>query len=246
MIKIISLNIEKDRHFEKHKKFFLDEKADIICFQEIFKEDIEKYKKLLKMNYFCFSPMVYSKSFINPTKTSLQGIAILSKYEIKSFEDFDIFEIQKKRKFVTNPVEFKNMNRQHWKLLFISANIKNKIYNIITTHAPVTKRGDYITEFQRKYFKNLKNILKNKDSFILTGDFNTSRKAELFRDLASIYICNIPKKYKTSIDNKIHREGYKNIQHVVDGFFTTKDIKVKKIKYQDGVSDHFAVVAEIE
>ena len=242
MIKIISLNIEIGRHFNKHRDFFKSEKADIVCFQEILKGDIEKYKKLLDLKYSCFAPM--SQNVIN-NKTQMHGISILSKYKITSLEIYDVFSLQKEKncdKLITS----KYLLKKHYHMIFLSLIVGNKTYNIATTHAPVTCRGDYITDFQRTFFKNLKSILKNKKSFILTGDFNSGRNYELFDDLSILYTDNIPKKYNTSIDNKIHRKGYNNIQFVVDGFFTTKDIVVKKIKYQDGVSDHCAVVAEVE
>lgn len=244
-MKIISLNIEKDKHFEKHKDFFLNEQAEIICLQEVFEEDIEKYKKLLKINYHYFSPMGYHKSFTKSSKMKTQGIAILSKYKFKISKSYNIFEKQKNKSTPIWPIDLSESNKVHWKLIFVNIFINNKNYNIYTTHAPVTHHGDFISDLQREYFKNLKTILGCKKSLILTGDFNNPRGSELFDDLSKIYTDNIPKKYMTSIDNKIHRAGHKNLQYIVDGFFTTKDVKVKKIRYQDKVSDHFAVIAEV-
>lgn len=50
-MKLISLNIEGDKHLDKIIKFLEKEKADVFCFSEIFEEDIKHIKPLVDMPY---------------------------------------------------------------------------------------------------------------------------------------------------------------------------------------------------
>ena len=67
---------------------------------------------------------------------------------------------------------------------------------------------------------------------------------EAFDRIARKYKDNIPKKYKTSLDQNLHR--VKGLQYMVDGLFTTPGYKASNVKLVDGVSDHVAIVADIE
>ncbi len=90
-------------------------------------------------------------------------------------------------------------------------------------------------------------LLKSLDSmpeFVLCGDTNAPRGNETFSRLATKYKDNIPAEYKTSIDQKLHR--VKGIMFMVDGLFTTSSCIASNVRLQDGVSDHMAVLAEIE
>ena len=84
------------------------------------------------------------------------------------------------------------------------------------------------------------------ENLVLVGDSNAPRGYKVFKKMNKIWKDNIPKKYTTSIDNKIHRLGYKNLQYVVDILFTKGSISVKNVRYQDGLSDHYALITEIQ
>ena len=66
----------------------------------------------------------------------------------------------------------------------------------------------------------------------------------MFGLFEKIYKDNIPQKIKTTIDKKIHKSK-KDIQLVVDALFTSPAYAAKKVKVVAGVSDHMAIVAEI-
>ena len=72
---------------------------------------------------------------------------------------------------------------------------------------------------------------------------NAPRGNETFSRLEEKYKDNIPREYKTSIDQNLHK--VKGIQFMVDGLFTTPVYKASNVKLVDGISDHMAVVAEI-
>ncbi len=49
-MKLISLNIELNRHHELVLPFLKSQNADVVCLQELLEEDFEMYKRELGMN----------------------------------------------------------------------------------------------------------------------------------------------------------------------------------------------------
>jgi exonuclease III len=229
------VNIERSKHLSKLKPFLEKNNPDVVCFQEIKKMDLDFFKKILKAKY-VFSPMTdYSEK---SELSGVQGIAIFSKYKIVSSSvKYYIGNKNKIPNFIP-----KNKTGVNFMLLILNV-LKNKeIFKIITTHFPVTPDGDADSK-QRNAVKKIMSILENEEEFVFCGDINAPRGREIFSVIESKYKDNIPKKYKTTIDGKIHRAG--NLQLVVDCMFSTKKYKVTNVSLVSGVSDHLAVKAKI-
>jgi hypothetical protein len=66
--------------------------------------------------------------------------------------------------------------------------------------------------------------------------------------LADKYSDQIPVDIKTTLDASIHRSGSKPDfpEFVVDGLFTAGKYKVSDVRVVSGVSDHCALIANIE
>ncbi len=86
-------------------------------------------------------------------------------------------------------------------------------------------------------------LLDAEEGFVLCGDFNAPRGGEIFSELAARYRDNIPAQYTTSIDASLHRAG--DLQLMVDGIFTTPEYQASSVLLHSGVSDHYAVTADI-
>jgi exonuclease III len=237
-MKLISINVERDRHCKTVVNFLKKEKPDIVCFQEIMEGDLSMYEKLLGMKYF-FKPMTKW-----PELNDYFGIAIFSKkilstnyeYYVGSEDHIPIFE---RKDAITERLAINHLIM--WITTEDESGEELKIANTHFTWAPNAS----VTDFQREDIKKLLIILDKKiKEFILVGDTNAPRGKEIFDLLASNYKDNIPIEYKTSIDQKLHR--VKGIQAVVDTLFTTPTYKASNVRLVDGVSDHMAVVAKIE
>ncbi len=242
-MKIISLNIEKDKHFDKHKDFLLNQNPDVLCLQEVWEKDVEKYQKLLNFNYVFFQPIIIlEEKKLFSKKIKKEGLVIFSKKPVESFEYYNIFEEENQNSISI----YRDDETYHWKALMATLKFKDRKINIVNIHGVVTKNGNETKPKQLQYFDNLIGFLKDYDNLILLGDSNAPRGYEAFAKMDKVWKDNIPKKYTTSIDNNIHRAGYKNLQYVVDVLFSTNDIRFKTARYQDGLSDHFGLIAEIE
>lgn len=246
-MKIISINIERDLHTDTVVPFLKKEAPDVVCFQEIFEDELSFYETELNMDYF-FKPMAYWDSSAKCKENKglrKYGIALFAK-GIKEINYKYIVGDESVVNIFKYPVDLEKRNDTvNFLVMWIKVIDENgKEYNIANTHLPVTYEG-LATDFQIEDAKKLINILdSNLDEFILVGDTNAPRGRATFDMIANKFKDNIPQEYETSLDQNLHR--VKGLIYVVDCFFTKGDIKVKNVKLVDGVSDHMAVVGEVE
>jgi endonuclease/exonuclease/phosphatase family metal-dependent hydrolase len=259
-MKVISLNIELNRHFSRNIPFILSENPDVLCVQEIYEKDIDFLKSEIGLENVIFAPLYYlpyiqhGNTDENPHQLADHiangkldnhkydlvpvGNAIFTKHKIVQRETFHYLkqpELQIHNSFDRQNAESRNM-------IMADILIDNRKFRVLNTHFTWSFKG-VVTEEQRVDMEVLLEILKPLDQFILCGDFNAPRGTEIFDRLSSVYISNIPENCKTTIDGKYHRAGF--LETVVDNIFTTPEYVAKNIKVVDGVSDHMAVVAEL-
>ncbi len=236
-MKLISLNIETNKHPELIIPFLKKESPDVFCAQEMLEEDFEMYKKELDMDG-VFAPCRYVRSkSCEESIGKIQGVSIFSKKIIKSGEEFYLGTKQEvEKQFDIN--DFKESES----LIWADIEIRNNIYRIVTLHLPVTEHGQSTQkqlDAQASVFQKIEPLKE----FVLCGDMNAPRGNETFRRFTEKYKDNIPPEYKTSIDQNLHR--VKGIEFMVDCLFTTPSYKAENVKLVDGLSDHMAIVAEI-
>ncbi len=245
-MKLISLNIELNKHRDKVLSFLKKENPDVICLQEILEEDFPIYKKDLEMEGVL--EMWYLMNFIKDSHHAKlngqkHGVAIFAKRILSS--GFIYYNGSKENiNESTNEFPLDKPIQDNNVLLWIETeNDKREKFKFMTTHLPVTKNGD-TTDYQLEIVSKLLKKLEEIPEFILCGDTNAPRGKEAFSLLANKYKDNIPEEYQTSLDQNLHR--VKGLMYMVDGLFTTPGYKAENVKLIDGVSDHMAIVADIE
>lgn len=252
-LKLISLNIEGDRHLPQVTEFLKREKGDVVCLQEVLKDNIPDL--VVQTGYGVnFVPMV---RIIKPTIWAKNtrgevGVAILTKEKISKYEARYYFG-GKGKVPIFNINDFSNIWRV---LLWVEIEKENKKYVIANTHFTWTSKGESTPE-QFRDLVNLSKVLSKIDNCVLCGDFNAPRGArlhlararsfggqgEIWGKLAEKYKDNIPLAIKTTIDPDLHRDGA--LQLVVDGLFSTEKYKISDVKVVGGISDHKAMVGNI-
>ncbi len=242
-MKLISLNIELNKHREVVLNFFKKENPDVICVQELLEEDFLRFKKELGMEG-VLGMWDYITDLHRPEcRGKRHGVAIFSKNILSSGSNF----YMGKEEDILKPFEeylLDNKRQANSVLLWIETkNNKGEKFKFATTHLPVTKEGE-VTDYQLQIVSSLLKELKKIPEFIVCGDTNAPRGREAFDRIARIYKDNIPLEYKTSLDQNLHR--VKGLIHMVDALFTTSGYKASNVKLVDGVSDHMAIVADIE
>lgn len=221
-MKLISLNIEGDKHLRQVISFLQKEKPDVICLQEVYEKDIP-ILSLGKQT--TFIPMGKNKNIV--------GVALVSSLPHDSTHHFYVGEGTIPSHHAANDVD----------RVLVKARIYSgtKIFTIATTHFTWSADGK-TTSQQLADLARLLSFLQ--EEMILCGDFNAPRGDQIYQELLKHFKDNIPANVTTTLDPQLHRAG--PLPYVVDYLWTTPTYLVRNIKLVPGVSDHQAIVAEIE
>lgn len=243
-MKLISVNIDLKRQLTTVWPFLKQEKADIVCLQEVHKEDLKELAKELEMEpVFGQMSSIGRNVYLEPP-FSPYGVGMLSALPIQDIQMsyYRGTEEEAKTKLFSG-----NSKDDAHPLLHITVQKEDKAFTIGTTHFTWSPDGK-ADDAQRRDIENLLSILEGIPELILCGDFNAPRGGEIFDAIAQEYTDNIPAEYTTSIDTDLHRDGEK-MRHkslMVDGLFTTRRYECSSVRLVNGVSDHCAIVAEIQ
>lgn len=207
--------------------------ADVVCIQELsfFYDDRESISALSK---------VYPYIYYEVADTFLDGMsqcnAIISKYPF----------MKKNKWYVQKPGVDKNDYSKEGRIyLEVSINCNDKEYNIGTTHLSYTHKF-LETEFKDREVDRLINIIKNKKSYIFTGDLNTVKNSKYIKKISEYYTNHDTKNTWTT--KPFLYNGFKTnkLDYKLDYVFTSKDIKVKNIEVINTIySDHLPILCEI-
>lgn len=253
-MKLVSLNIEGNKHYERFIPFLEKENPDVICMQEVLEEDFEFLKENLQMQgiyktqaYVCnmsehyttmqgkrFGVAIFTKNILDSGYVFYWG---KEENTAMSFEEY--FFGEEVKEYVIRREELRSNV-----LLWVDIqDVSGAVLRFASTHYPVSNQGEssaHQLEVLVPFFEKLEGL---KD-FVVCGDFNAPRGNETFRRIAEKYHDNIPEKYVTSLDQNLHRN--KGLMYMVDCLFSTPAYRVTDVSLVDGLSDHMAIVATVE
>ena len=236
--KLISINIEGNKHLPRIRAFLEAEKPGIVCLQELSEESIPFFEELLGASC-VFAPMT---SVQNTNGKRVIGVGIFSRLAVQeSTVEYYVDHLTPEVNFDKSSFETKFATAS-FAVAAVTVLVDTVPFTVLSTHFPVTDGGE-ATDFQREALASLLSTLEKYDSFVLCGDFNAPRGREIFSSLASRYIDNVPSQYTSSLDPDLHRAA--PLELMVDGLFTTVDIAAENVSMRCGVSDHCALVATV-
>jgi endonuclease/exonuclease/phosphatase (EEP) superfamily protein YafD len=233
-IKMISLNIEFNRHFDTVLLFFQHQHADIILVQEIFEIDIPLFENILGMKS-VFTPM---KILCDHESQKLLGTAIFTNLIMTT--SYSAYYYGDPANIAIAPFEKPESTARA--ISVVELKLLNQSFCFINTHFTWTPDGRPSSE-QERDLQAMLSLLSTIPEFILCGDFNAPRGTLIFDTLAEMYQDNIPADVSTTIDKDYHRAG--DLQLVVDGLFSTAGYQVHAVEIVSGLSDHCAIVATL-
>lgn len=251
-MKLISLNIEGNKHLDRVLSFLESEPTDVLSVQEIFERDAVMLSKHLGMEY-AFSPMLlaqYKREEGEPWEPF--GIGIFSRLPMRNIQSEAYWSPKPElQQFNRTNVHTKRETERHV-LLSAEISVGDKIYTVANTHLTWTPNG-VSNEYQEIDAKNLLTLLEKIPEVILCGDFNMPRHYNaLYEAFAKRYTDAIPASYVSSIDLTLHRAGSDPTQapnlarFMVDYIFLTSHYSADNVRLEKGISDHMAVVADIQ
>src|SRR3989344_221067 len=237
-LKLVCLNIEKDRHLDRIIPFLSEQMPDVFCAQEVYESSIPAIAGALPGSSYVYVPMT---GWPKESPPQMQGVAIFSRFPVKA---------QDVRYYVGAPGQVPDSddndpltyNANNRPLVICDVEKGGDVFRICTTHFTWTPDGQP-TDEQRKDMKALLALLDDAGELVLAGDFNVPRGGELFGMLAARYKDNVPSHYTTSIDGDLHKRGQLN--RMVDGIFSTPAYSVSGVEMICGVSDHCALIATV-
>lgn len=239
-LRVVSLNIEGQRHLGRVNKFLTTASSDVVLLQEVFKEDAAAIAANLGMHHkfgvMCHRPLDYNRGDDHEW-----GVAMLAKSPMKA-------------KLVYYGDDPENIPRMQLgprgeplisalrALIVGSVEKNNEQFNIATTHFTWSDNGE-ATDKQRTDVRSLLGLLEDVPEVALVGDFNSPRHGEIYKILAEHYNDGLPRHVTTTIDGKYHRAGF--LQLVVDHLWTTPGYKAESVYVMNGLSDHWAIMTRI-
>jgi endonuclease/exonuclease/phosphatase family metal-dependent hydrolase len=242
-MKLITLNVEGNRHLDRIVPFLEHEQPQVLSLQEVFEKDARYIADHLGMTV-TFSAMALDTYDCRSEALEPIGIAILTINEPVSTHVAHY-------KNATSPVVSYAEGKDRHSLLWVEVGYKGSVYVVCTTHIMVTPDG-LPTDEQRTDMTHLLKILDIIPEIILCGDFNIPRGInELYDQFATRYTDNIPKEVRSTIDINFHRAGDDPdarthlVRYVVDYVFTTSGYQTTDVRIASGVSDHCAVAVEL-
>ncbi|OGE79066.1 MAG: hypothetical protein A2751_04300 [Candidatus Doudnabacteria bacterium RIFCSPHIGHO2_01_FULL_46_14] len=235
MFKLISINIEDEKHIDRVLDFIRREKPDVLCLQELLERDVPIFEKALDAQSI-FAPM----GVLPPADSQkIIGVGIFSPFPLDNIQSHYYTRYGNQPRVwhdeITDP-----LNRV---LLSAKITADGIPYTVATTHFTWTPDGQS-TPRQRRDLSALLTILSGYDEILFCGDMNAPRGRETFDAIAERYQDHIPPQHLTSLDPELHRiKGKKH--RMIDGLFSTAHYGIENVRLQSGISDHMAIVATI-
>lgn len=242
--KLITLNCEGDKHWDKIIPLLERESPDVICFQEVFESDLTKLESLGYHSSFLQMSLMMKEG-----APEAWGVAILTKSETPIVTHARYY-LRPAEHFVLNDttVLYKTM---HYGVLWGNFIHDDTEYTIATTHFVWTPAGE-TNEVQEGAFVEMLGVLETIEPHVLVGDFNVPRGYNrLYPKMIEHYTDAIPASYKSSMDKDLHRFGNNPektrmfTDYMVDYVFSQPPYAVSDVRLEFGVSDHAAVVASV-
>lgn len=240
-IKLLSLNIEGDKHLELVEELIRENQPDVICLQEVYALDVERLSFVLPNLSAQYLPIV---SYDEPNRYDIAprgqwGLLVLTKQEpLKVWQQAYKGDLEDIPSFTDG-----QPNSANRAILGVQIKNSDQTLNIFTTHFTWTGNGKPSPE-QFIDLEQMLEFLEDKPTHVLCGDFNAPRGEAVFDQLAGVYTDNIPLDVKTTIDGQFHYAG--DLQLVVDGLFSSPEYDVTAVQVVGGVSDHKAILAQLD
>ncbi len=251
-IKLMTLNIETDRHLGRILPAFTQLAPDVLCLQEVLFPDAELISRWLEMPYY-FLPLILGARSDEPQSRIPEGVAVFAKAGLNPWFSHEYYV---RHTTELSPSEYRGGVPSRRGIVAVDIRVANLPMRIVTTHHTITKDGES-TEQQisdtNALFRALDHLHRvrggNPGELVLCGDFNAPRVLHGSRGVTHSMFCDryvdhIPESVESTLDPALHRVP--SLQLVVDGVFSTSEYDVSQVCVLPGLSDHCAIKAQVK
>lgn len=248
-MKLLSVNIEGQKHLEKVRALLKNENPDFVCLQECFPEMINSIAggeypyRLYVPTYRVDQIEGLGPEGLVPSTTRVWGEAIISKYPLHDTQTIYLSMDEYNEKNL--PIH--GTDNHIPALIVANVEIGGEVYKIGTIHLTWTPKAT-MTKRQRLNVSELLSLLKGQE-IVLAGDFNMPRGNAVYKKIARVFKDNIPKEVVTTLDPELHYRNagqIKKLELVVDYIWSSPKYCVSYVRVVTGVSDHCALMGIVD
>lgn len=236
-LKLLTLNIEQDRHLDRVAQTIATHLPDIVCLQEVFEKDCAKLAAVggYQVKYAISTLMPEGKA--GNTSPRSWGVAVLTRVQLIN-QTVAYYSDDPRIRIFNAPNDPRRM------VVMTELQHEGRFYRSGTTHFTWSMAGA-TTEEQLADFARLKRVLLPYSDYVLCGDFNAPRGGELFARFTDELglIDHLPPNVTTTIDPQFHYAGA--LELAVDTIFSTPEYSVTDVQVLEGISDHKGILARV-
>ncbi len=242
-LRLLSLNMECDKHYDTVMPLIALRTPDILCLQEVPIEFGELLSEVFGYQWE-FKMRAFVPSRVSADTVLTEGMLIAWKPSlVLEHSTVHTYRAKEKHAVTPTPIHANDVDRS---LIVTTLRHGEEVFRIGTTHFTWTPDGGASDE-QHRDMDRLLDVLgqfHDEHGIMFSGDFNAPRGGEVFTRLSERYADHVPEHVTSTIDPKLHRAA--GIEHVVDGLFSTPHYAARDVEVIDGISDHKAIFAVIE
>lgn len=244
-MKIVSLNVERNKHLDTVIPFLQREKPEVLCLMEVMELSVPTIASSLGMHA-TFAPLTILNGWEEDVRGCVLGTALLTRepHTVLGIPYYhgdgnnlgtlnEKYSDEEAHAAIARPVILAEVHGT------ISCTV-GVIYFTYSTSYTVNGQPD---DAQRESLQKLLSILTPYQDLLLCGDFNIPRGTELYDVLCAHFTDTIPLTYESSLDPVLHRKH--GLKYVVDYMWTRGAYTVEGVTLHSGISDHCAVVGTV-
>jgi endonuclease/exonuclease/phosphatase family metal-dependent hydrolase len=235
-LKLLTLNIEGDRHLARVREVIAAHSPDIVCLPEVFESDCATLAAAGDYDA-RFGISLRMPRGSAPARD--WGVAVLTRVPVRRQELIYYTDALPIREFV-EPNDARRL------ALVTELEHFGREYRIVATHFTWSPDG-HANDEQRADFARLKQVLARYPHYALCGDFNAPRGREMFAKFTAELrlIDHLPPAVTTTLDPQFHRMK-STLELVVDTVFSTPHYAAADVRLLEGVSDHKGILTTLE
>ncbi|WP_116807192.1 endonuclease/exonuclease/phosphatase family protein [Steroidobacter cummioxidans] len=236
-LKLLTLNIEHDRHLDRVAQTIGTHLPDVVCLQEVFEKDCAKLAAVGSYQVKYAISTLMPEGEAGNTSPRSWGVAVLTRVPVLN-QTVIYYADDPRIRIFNEPNDPRRM------LVMTELQHDGRLYRFGTTHFTWSMAGA-TTDEQLADFARLKQALRSYSDYLLCGDFNAPRGGELFSKFTDELglVDHLPADVTTTIDPKFHYAGA--LELAVDTIFSTPEYAVTEVQVLEGISDHKGILAQV-
>lgn len=246
-MKLVSLNIEGNKHLARVLPFIEREKPDVLCLMEVQEPDVRRFSELGYETF--FKPMMVRTVSEKPVK---EGLLYCTKKEAVAVESRRTYYLVDESGAIQDydeSLEYLGVNSV---CIVGDVTFEGNTYTLGTVHFTWTPHGSSPSPMQYRSMDRLLGALAGEKPHVMCGDFNIPRgKSPLYETLTDRYTDAIPRSYASSLDPTLHKlAGRKDREEVITSFmvdyvFTQTPYRAEDVRLEFDLSDHAGIIATV-